>query len=91
MEHCNITFDEKLMLNDALNSEKFIAAMYNADTMECATPQVKNCFCGILEDEHRMQQQIFDEMNSRGYYPVEKAKEEKINETKQKYGTCVTV
>ena len=90
MDNCNLKFDEKHMLNDALNSQKFIASVYNADTMECATPQVKSCLSGILEDEKRMQQEIFDEMSSRGYYPVETAKEEKINETKQKYGACVT-
>lgn len=91
MANCNIKFDEKQMLGDALNSQKFVSSAYNADILECATPQLKKCFCGILEDEHSIQQEIFDEMSTRGYYPVEKAKEEKIHETKQQYGQCVTV
>ena len=90
MANCNIQFDEKLMLDDSLNSQKFIASAYNCDVMEAATPELRRCFAGILEDEHRIQQELFEEMSSRGYYPVEKAKEEKINETKQKYGQCVT-
>ena len=90
MAECNLKFDEKQMLGDALNSQKFIAGVYNSDAMECATQSVKSCFAGILEDERRMQQEIFDEMNSRGYYPVETAKEDKIMQTKQTYGACVT-
>ena len=82
--------NEKVMLNDALNSEKFIAGIYNTDAMECATPSLKNCFFGILEDEQQMQQEIFNEMNSRGLYPVEIAKEEKIMQTKQTYGGAAT-
>ena len=86
----NTKLDEKTMLNDALNSEKFIAGIYNANAMECATPSLKSCFCGILEDEQQMQQEIFNEMNSRGLYPVETAKEEKILQTKQTYGQSAT-
>ena len=90
MTNGNIKFDEKQMLGDALNSQKFVAGEYNCDILESATPELKRCFCGILEDERSIQQEIFDEMSNRGYYPVEKAKEEKINQTKQKYGQCVT-
>ena len=91
MANCEWKFDEKQMLGDALNSQKFIAGVYNNDAMECATPAVRSCICGILEDEHRMQQELFEEMNSRGYYPVEKAEEKKIAETKQTYGSCIPV
>ena len=91
MATCNLKFEEKQMLGDALNSQKFIAGVYNNDVMECATPAVRNCICGILEDERRMQEEIFEEMNRRGFYPTEKAEEKKIAETKQTYGACVTV
>lgn len=90
MANCNVNFDDKQMLGDALNSQKFVAGQYNCDLLECATPELKRCLWGILEDEHSIQEEIFTEMSNRGYYPVEKAKEEKINETKQKYGQCVT-
>ena len=89
MASCNIQFDEKVMLFDALNSEKFLSSMYNCDVLEAATPEVKRCFCGILSDVHDLQHDLFNELNTRGYYPVEKAKEEKINETKQTYAQCV--
>ena len=90
MASCNLNFDDKQMLSDALNAQKFIASQYNCDLLECATPELKRCFLSILEDEHAIQEEIFTEMSSRGLYPVEKAKEEKIHETRQKYGACVT-
>ena len=91
MASCNLNFDDKQMLGDALNAQKFIASQYNCDLLECATPELKRCFWSILEDEHAIQEEIFTEMSNRGLYPVEKAKEEKIHETKQKYGACVTI
>lgn len=90
MANCNVSFDEKQMLGDALNSQKFVTALYNSDVLESATPELRRCLWGILEDEHSIQEEIFTQMSSRGYYAVEQAKEEKINEAKQKYGQCVT-
>ena len=89
MTNCNVKFDEKQMLGDALNAQKFVTAIYNADVLESATPEVRRCLKGILDDEHSIQEEIFAEMSSRGYYAVEQAKEEKINETRQKYGACL--
>ena len=89
--HNNCSMDDKIRLFDLLSAEKYMASVYNADLMECATPEVANCFCNILEDEHRMQKQIFEELSSRGLYPTEKAPENKIQETKTKYAPKVTV
>ena len=90
MTSCEIKFDDKCMLFDALNSEKFMASIYNNDILEAATPEVRRCLCGLLTDEHELQQSVFEELSNRGYYPVETAKQDKIMETKQKYGQCVT-
>ena len=91
MANCEWKFEEKQMLTDALNSQKFIAGVYNNDAMECATPTVKRCISNILEDERRMQEEIFEEMNSRGFYPVEKAQDQKVDTVKQTYAKCVPV
>ena len=91
MANCYLKFDEKQMMFDLLNSQKFAASLYNADHLECATPEVARCIWGILEDEHRIANEIFTEANSRGLYPTETAKEEKLHEAKQKYGQCLTV
>ena len=87
----NTELDEKQTLTDLLSSQKFITGVYNSDLLECATPEVERLFFGILEDEHRIQQQIFQEMNSRGYYPVEPAEEQKLQKVKQLYAKPATV
>ena len=35
-------------------------------------------------------QQLFQEMNSRGWYPVTKAEEQKLSQAKQQYATTVS-
>ncbi len=87
----NCTMDEKIRLFDLLSSEKFLAGVYNSDLLESATPEVSSCLMNLLEDEHRIQREIFEELSARGLYPTEKAPEDKINQTKMKYSQKVTV
>ena len=88
MEQCGFTDKEKA--TDLLQSEKYLAGCYNSYLLEAATPEVKQCFSGILNDTHSMQQQLFEDMNSRGWYPVTKAQEQKIGEAKQKFAAKVS-
>ena len=83
--------DQSVCLFDLLNSEKFLAGVYNESLLESSTPEVSSCILGILEDEHRIQKQLFDELYARGLYPTEKAPEDKIIKTKQKFKQKVTV
>ena len=88
-QNCNP--DCSVCLFDLLNSEKFLAGVYNENLLESATPEVSSCLFGILEDEHRMAKELFEELSSRGLYPTEKAPEDKITQTKLKYSQKVTV
>lgn len=88
MDTCK-TFDEKQMLGDVLNTQKYVTSVYNSDLLECATPDLKDCFRRIFEEEHSIQEEIFTEMSNRGYYPVEKAQDVKVDAAKQKYGQLV--
>lgn len=83
--------DEKQTLTDLLSSQKFITGVYNSDLLESATPEVAHLFLGLLEDEHRIQNEIFAEMHSRGYYPIEPAEVEKLQKIKQQYAQPATV
>ena len=91
MENNCCKMNEQEKLNDALSSQKLLTSMYNTYCGESATPSVKSCLLSILEDEHRIQTEIFNEMNTRGYYPVEKAEDTKLNTTKQKFAKNATV
>lgn len=79
-------FDEKQRLTDLLDSQKFVTGVYNTFCCEAATPDVKTCLSGILQDEHRIQESVFDSMNRMGFYTLEKAEDTKINAAKAKYG-----
>ena len=85
----NCTFGEKELMHDLLDTEKYLIGMYQAALTEAATPEVVQTLTDLLADNFRMQQQLFREMNSRGWYPVTKAEEQKITQTKQKFATAV--
>ena len=86
MEPMNsVKFDEKQKLNDLLSSQKYLTGVYNSYYCESATTEVKNCLSSILRDGHRIQEEIFDTMNNKGWYSVEKAEESKVNSAKQKF------
>lgn len=81
----NCNFTDKEWATDLLISEKYLASCYCSFLAECATPEMKQSLWGLLSDTHDMQQQLFEEMNSRGWYPVTKAEDTKINTVKQKF------
>ncbi len=82
---------EKELMTDLLSSEKFLTGVYNTYCCEAATSTVKSALMSLLQDVHRMQEEIFGEMNSRGWYQLEKAEEQKITSEKQKFSKMATV
>ena len=88
MEQCQFTEQDKA--TDLLQSEKYLAGCYNSYLLESATPEVKQCLSGLLNDTHSMQQRLFEDMNSRGWYPVTKAEDQKVMSAKQKFSAKVS-
>ena len=84
------TFGDKERMSDLLQSEKYLAGCYNSYLLESATPEVKQCLSGLLNDTHSMQQRLFEDMNSRGWYPVTKAEDQKVMSAKQKFAMKVS-
>ena len=82
---CNVKMSDKERMEDTLSDHKFLTGEYNTYTSEAATPSVWNTMMNILNEEHHIQQDIWKEMNSRGWYPVEKAEENKLTQAKQKF------
>jgi len=78
-------YGEKEMLNDALISEKSITAEYNAYSNECANPKVRDVMIQLLNEEHEIQFDVFNEMHTRGFYPTPSAEEQMISQAKQKF------
>ena len=88
--NCNYTYNDKEQITDLLMSEKYLTSCYNSNLLEAATPEVIGCLKELLNDTHAMQEQLFCEMNSRGWYPVTKAEDQKLNQTKMKYSAAVS-
>jgi spore coat protein CotF len=75
--------DEEMM-EDVLSAEKAMTSLYNLFTNECATPKVRDGFLNLLNEEHQMQADVFDEMHQRGWYPTPAAEMCKIDALRQK-------
>ncbi len=88
---CNKMMTEQEMMTDLLSTEKFMTSVYNTYCCEAATPAVKSALMSLLEDTHRMQQELFSEMSAHGWYSLEKAEDTKLNQEKQKFGKMATV
>ena len=88
MEQCQFTEQDRA--TDLLQTEKYLAGCYNSYLLEAATPEVKQCLSGLLNDTHSMQQRLFEDMNSRGWYPVTKAEDQKVMSAKQKFSAKVS-
>ena len=78
---------DKERMQDALTSQKFITGEYNNYVNEAATPEVKNTLLNILSEEHRMQSEVWTEMNSRGWYKTEQAEDNKLQQEKTKHAS----
>ena len=87
----NVSLDDRQMITDLLNSQKFVTSVYNGFCCEAATSEVRSCLSTILQEEHRIQEELFNEMSAKGWYPVEKAEENKLQSAKQTYSQTVTV
>ena len=80
------SFSDKDRLQDLLSSQKFITEGYNTFSNECVTPAVRNVFMSTLNEEHSIQNEVFSEMQSRGWYQPEAAEQQKIAQVKTKFG-----
>ena len=81
---CTQFLSEKEILQDGLISQKHITESYNTFAGECVNPQLRSTFLNILDEEHRIQADLFNDMTARGWYQVEPAEAQKIAQTRQK-------
>ena len=76
---------DKEILSDSLISQKLISGSYNTFAGECVNEQLRGTMLNILNDEHKIQADIFCNLQSNGWYKTEPADQQKIQQTKQKY------
>ncbi len=76
---------EKDIMTDFLTVEKTLACNYSTFANECATEGVRVDVMNLLNDQHKLQAEVFDLMVSKGWYPTEPAEQSKIDKAKQKF------
>lgn len=82
-------YTEKEILGDALAAQKAATGQFNMSANECVHEDVRQTMLHILEQEHAIQQDVFNVMHNQGFYPTPAAEEKKVQETKQQYSQCV--
>ncbi len=82
-------YSEKEVLADALTAEKTATNIYNTFSNECVHESVRNTILDCLEKEHAIQQEVFNMMHDRGFYPTPAADGQKVEEAKQKFQQCM--
>lgn len=88
MEQGQQIYSEKEILGDALTAEKTATEHYNMYANECVHENVRSTILHCLEQEHSIQQEVFQMMHGKGFYPTPAAQEQKVQEAKQKFSQC---
>jgi len=82
-------YTEKEVLGDALATQKAATAEFNNYANECTHEELRTTMMHLLNEEHNLQQDVFNMMHEKGYYPTPAAEEKKVQALKQQYSQCV--
>ena len=88
-DKCTQFIGEKEILQDGVISQKHVAESYNTFAGECVNQQLRSTFLQILDEEHQIQADMFCTLQSNGWYQVEPAQQQKVDQARQKFSTQV--
>ena len=78
-------YTEKEVLSDALNAEKNATTLYNLSANECTHESLRCTMMDLLQKEHDIQVDVFNQMHTMGYYPTPEAETKKVQDVKTKF------
>ena len=81
--------DDKTIMENLLMTTKGVCDLYMHGTIESSSVNVRNAFNSALNDTLCMQDDIYQKMSSKGWYPSEQADQQKIQTVKQKFSSSV--
>lgn len=81
-------YTEKEILGDALAAQKSCTNEFNTCANECVHEDLRQTMMDILNEEHTIQQDVFNMMHEKGYYPTPAADDKKVAALKQQYCQC---
>lgn len=77
--------NDKNLMENILLLEKGVCDLYMHGTIESSTDNVHNAFNSALNNALCMQDEIYDKMAAKGWYPTEQVEQNKINNVRQKF------
>ncbi|SMC45514.1 spore coat protein [Papillibacter cinnamivorans] len=77
-------------IDDFLSSQKQICSTYDTFANECVSTSLRDAFLNILNEEHKIQSDLFNAAQSRGWYNPEQAQAQKISQAYQKFSNQQT-
>ncbi len=70
---------------DLLLSEKKLGTNYDLFASECVNTQLRDAFVSLLTQGHKTQSELFQASQQRGWYQVEQAQAQKVDQARQKF------
>lgn len=81
--------DDKNIMEDLLLTTKGVIDLYMHGAIESSTTNVHQAFSCAFDDTLSMQDSIYKQMTAKGWYQIENAPQQQLQQTKQKYApTC---
>ena len=77
--------DDRNIMENLLLLEKGVCDLYMHGAIESSTENVRNTFSESLSTALNPQDQIYDKMQSRGWYAPEQAESSKLSSVKMKF------
>lgn len=68
-----------------LKDEKFLCGMINTSILEASSDTLRRDWMTCLQNSYRMQKQVFDAMNQKGWYSPAKADMQQISQAQNQF------
>ncbi len=79
--------NDRDLMENLLLLEKGVCDLFMHGTIESSSSDVQRAFSSSLNSSLNMQSQIYDKMESRGWYTADNADQSKLNSVKMKYSS----
>lgn len=73
------------IMSDLLLTEKKMSTNYNLFASECVNERLRDTYLDILVKGQKTQSELFKTAQQKGWYQVEQAEKQKINQAEQKF------
>ena len=78
---------EEEILTDLLTSEKHCTSSVNTFITESTCSNLRQNLKNILNEEHSIQENIYNMMSQKGWYPTSDAQAQEVQKAKDKYNS----